>query len=125
MCKWDKIFLRWLHKRGYKTRYYGEGHIHICSSTVVRGSSVTLIIPNQEFYNWEIDTDYSNNIIIAIGKGCERRLNMADPEFFIRLGELFPVIPHNFFVSVDEYLLGFVVRLRGWISWFGRAYIRW
>jgi len=28
-CKWDKIFLKWLHKRGYKTRYYGEGYLVI------------------------------------------------------------------------------------------------
>lgn len=99
-CKWDRVFLDWLQKRGYKTRHDGEGHIHIYRR-------------DGEFPFWEIDIYYPGGTIIAIGRAVQQ-LDMADPELFSKLGELFPVRSSGVFVGGRW--RGFLVRLLGSVS---------
>jgi len=67
-----------------------------------------------ELYNWEIDACYPNSFIIATGSmGREWRLDMADPEFFARLGELFPERPRGFCVWLCSFWSWVIYRLFG------------
>lgn len=135
-CKWDKVFLKWLQDRGYETRHDGEGHIHIHNAVVKVSVPVKYKCDCQEakLYTWEIDAFYKTGFVLAIGRGGERHLDMADPDFFVKLGEVFPRRqPHNP-LPQEQYSIclcesrgrwGFLVRLRGWVSWLGRACSRW
>lgn len=89
-CKLDKVFLSWLHDRGYETRYDGEGQIHIYRRYPRHPG---------EFPSWEIDIYYFGGTLVAIGLGAERFLQLADPELFYKLGELFPIHSSGVFIG--------------------------
>jgi len=99
----DTVLVKWLHDRGYQTRYYGDGHIHIFSN------NDNLVRPGPGFPFQEIsivgDTLYivsveyilhKRDMIPFYTRGGDIVLQLADPELFDRLGMLFPSFTKTF-----------------------------